>query len=62
MRENFDSMTTWWWWSLQFSGKALPSTTEEEVLGRERDAPGEGCGSPPTSPLYIGARERGPDP
>ena len=45
---------------MQFSGRASPSTTEEEeVLGRERAAPGEGCGSPPTSPLFIGARERG---
>ena len=48
---------------MQFSGRASPSTTEEEeVLGRERAAPGEGCGSPPTSPLFIGARERGTDP
>ena len=52
--------TTAWWRSLQFSGRASPSTTmEEEVLGRERVAPGEGCGSPPTSPLFIEARERG---
>ena len=48
---------------MQFSGRASPSTTEEEeVLGRERVAPGEGCGSPPTSPLFIGARERGAGP
>ena len=62
LRESSDN-TTAWWWSLQFSGRASPSTTmEEEVLGRERAAPGEGCGSPPTSPLFIGARERGADP
>ena len=48
---------------MQFSGRASPSTTEEEeVLGRERVVPGEGCGSPPTSPLFIGARERGAGP
>ena len=40
MRESSGS-TTAWWWSLQFSGRASPSTTtEEEVLGRERAAPG----------------------
>ena len=33
------SSMTAWWWSLQFSGKASPSTTEEEeVLGREKEA------------------------
>ena len=48
---------------MQFSGRASPSTTEEEVvLERGRAAPGEGCGSPPTSPLFIGARERGAGP
>ena len=30
LRESFGS-TTAWWWSLQFSGRASPSTTEEEV-------------------------------
>ena len=48
---------------MQFSGRASPSTTmEEEVLGRERVALGEGCGSPPTAPLFIGIRERGTGP
>ena len=48
---------------MQFSSRASPSTTEEEeVLERGRAAPGEGCGSPPTSPLFIGARERGAGP
>ena len=54
MRESSGS-TTAWWWSLQFSGRASPSTTEEEeVLGRERAAPGEGVRLPCASPLYIG--------
>ena len=63
LRESSGS-TTAWWWSLRFSGRASPSTTEEEeeVLGRERAAPGEGCGSPPTSPPFIGAREMGAGP
>ena len=37
MRESPGS-TTAWWWSLQFSGRASPSTMEEEVLER-----GRGC-------------------
>ena len=62
MRESYGSMMAWRW-SLQFSRRASPSTTEEEeVLGRERAVPREGCGSPPTSPLFIGARERGAGP
>ena len=57
LRESSGSMTAWWW-SLQFSGRASPSTTEEEVeLERGRAAPGEGCGCPPTPSLYIGGRE-----
>ena len=40
MRESSGS-TMAWWWSLQFSGRASPSTTEEEVeLERGRAAPG----------------------
>ena len=35
------------------------STEEEEVLEREREAPGLRCRCPPFPPLYIGARERG---
>ena len=47
-----------WWWSLQFSVEASPSTTTtQEVLERGRAVLGEGCGSPPTSPLFIGGRE-----
>ena len=32
------------------------------MLGRGGAAPWERCGCPPTPPLYIGARERGPGP
>ena len=55
MRESSGS-TTAWWWSLQFSGRASPSTTEEEeVLGRERAAPGEGVEAPMRLPtIYRG--------
>ena len=42
LRESSGRMTEWWW-SLQFSGRASPSTTEEEVeLERGRAAPGAG--------------------
>ena len=59
LRESFGS-TTAWWWSLQFSGRASPSTTtKEEVLGRERAAPGEGVRLPCASPLYIGVEGAG---
>ena len=61
MRESSGS-TTAWWWSLQFSGKASPSTTEEEeVLERGRAAPGEGYGSPP-NPSYVTWRGGGASP
>ena len=59
MRESSDS-TTAWWWSLQFFGRASPSTTEEEeVLGRERAAPGARVKLPCASPLYIGVEGAG---
>ena len=58
LRESSGS-TTAWWWSLQFSGRAPPSTTEEEVLGRERAAPGEGVRLPCASPLSIGVEGAG---
>ena len=48
---------------MQFSDRASPSTTEEEVeLERGRAAPGEGYGSPPTLPLFIGGRGEGAGP
>ena len=48
---------------MQFSGRASPSSHGGgEVLGRERAAPWMWCGCPPTSPLFIGARERGAGP
>ena len=52
---------TAWWWSLQFSGRSSPSTTEEEeeVLGRERAAPGARVKLPCASPLYIGVEGAG---
>ena len=34
LRESFGGMTAWWW-SLQFSGRASPSTTEEEEVLEE---------------------------
>ena len=59
MRESSGSMMVWWW-SLQFSGRASPSTTEEEeVLGRERAAPGARLKLPCASPLYIGVEGAG---
>ena len=59
LRESSGS-TTAWWWSLQFSGRASPSTTEEEeVLGRERVAPGAMVKLPCASPLYIGVEGAG---
>ena len=59
MRESSGS-TTAWWWSLQFSGRASPSTTEEEVgLERERAAPGARVKLPCASPLYIGVEGAG---
>jgi len=52
LRESSGSMTAWWW-SLQFSGRASPSTTEEEeVLERGRAAPGKGSSSH-APPHYI---------
>ena len=45
---------------LQYSGRASPSTMEEEeVLEREREAPKAKVRCPPSPPLYIGPRERG---
>ena len=38
MRENSSSTMAWWQWSSWFSGRASPSTTEDEVLEE-----GEGC-------------------
>ena len=62
MRESSGS-TIVWWWSLQFSGRASPSTTEEEeVLERGRVAPGEGCGCPPTPTIYRVKGEGGGPP
>ena len=59
MRESSGS-TTAWWWSLQFSGRASPSTTEEEVeLERGRAAPGARVKLPCASPLYIGVEGAG---
>ena len=49
-----------WWWSLWYSCRASPSTTEEEeVLGRERAAPGARVKLPCASPLYIGVEGAG---
>ena len=40
---------------LQYSGRASPSTMEEEeVLEREREAPKARVRGPPFPPLYIG--------
>ena len=47
---------------LVVSGRASPSTTEEEVLERGRAAPGERYGCPPTPSLYIGGRGEGEAP
>ena len=59
MKESSGS-TTAWWWSLQFSGWASPSTTEEEVeLERGRAAPGARVQLPCASPLYIGVEGSG---
>ena len=45
---------------MQFSGRASPSTTEEEVeLERGRAAPGARVKLPCTSPLYIGVEGAG---
>ena len=53
LRESSGS-TTVWWWSLQFSGRASPSTMEEKVeLERGRAAPGARCAAPMRLPLYI---------
>ena len=55
LRECSGSTTVWCWWSWWFSGRASPSTMEEEeVLQKERAAPGEGVRLPCASPLYIG--------
>ena len=56
MRESSGSMTAWWWWSSWFSGRASPSTMEEEaVLEEERVAPGEGVRLPSLSlTIYRG--------
>ena len=56
MRESSGSTTTWWW-SLQFSGRASPSTTKEEVeLERGRAAPGARVKLSCASALYIGVK------
>ena len=39
MRENSSSTTAWWQWSSWFSGRASPSTTEEDEVLEE----GEDC-------------------
>ena len=45
---------------LQYSGRASPSTMEEEeVLEREREAPKAKVRSPPSPPLYIGGPRGG---
>ena len=60
LKENSSSTMTWWQWSSWFSRRASPSTTEEEeVLGRERVAPGEEVKLPCASPLYIGVEGAG---
>ena len=47
---------------MQFSGRASPSTTEEEeVLERGRAAPREGVRLP-SHPLYIWGKGEGPTP
>ena len=62
MRESSGS-TMAWWWSLQFSGRASPSTTEEEeVLGRERAAPGARVQLPSLSLTIYRGREEGEAP
>ena len=58
MRESSGS-TTAWWWSLQFSGRASPSTTEEVEFERGRVAPGTRVKLPCASPLYIGVEGAG---
>ena len=59
LRESFGS-TTAWWWSLQFSGRASPSTMEEEeVLGREKAAPGEGVRQPSHLPTIYRCKGEG---
>ena len=46
---------------LQYSGRASPSTIEEEeeVLEREREAPKAKVRGPPSPPLYIGGPKGG---
>ena len=38
---------------LQYSVRASPSSMEEEVLDREREAPGLRCGCPPFPWLLV---------
>ena len=47
-----------WWWRLRFSGRASPSTTEEEEMyeGREGLRQGKACHCPLSPSLYIGGR------
>ena len=45
---------------LQYSGRASPSSMEEEdVLEREREAPKAKVRGPPSPPLYIGGPRGG---
>ena len=48
---------------LQYSGRASPSSMEEEdVLEREREAPKAKVRGPPSPPLYIGGPGGGAGP
>ena len=56
MRENSSNTMAWWRWSSWFSGRASPSTAEEEEeLEEERAAPGKGVRLPSLSlTIYRG--------
>ena len=56
MRENSSNTTAWWQWSSWFSGRASPSTTEEEEMYEEKGAaPREGVRLPSHSlTIYRG--------
>ena len=53
MRENSNNTTAWWKWSLWFSGRASPSTTEEEEMYEEEGGCAKGRVWLPSHPLTI---------
>ena len=53
LRENSSSMTTWWQWSSWFSGRASPSTTEEEEVLEEGEGYSRGRVRLPSLSLTI---------